>query len=177
MWPWEHAVVGYVACTILVVVVRRRPLTTREAVVVVFGTQIPDLVDKPLAWSLSVLPSGRSFGHSLLTWVVVATVVAALANRFDRRELSWLLLVGYLVGILTDVSPTALAGDLGRATFLVWPLLPPPAHDGEPSFLAHAAQIGVADVVQLLLLVAVFVVGHAVLRTVPGEREFDSDSR
>lgn len=36
------------------------------------GALAPDLVDKPLAWVLKVTPSGRYFGHSLLSCLLLS---------------------------------------------------------------------------------------------------------
>lgn len=146
MWPWEHAVVGYLAFTILSLGVRRRPPSTPEAVVVAIGTQLPDLVDKPLGWTLGVLPGGRTLGHSLVTFVVLGAVVGVVTRRLGRQSLALPLLVGYLVGILTDLPMAVLHGDVSRATFLVWPLRPSPHYPLEQSFLAHLGQLEHADV-------------------------------
>lgn len=165
MWPWGHAVVGYVIATSVLLFSRGRPMTTREAVVVVVGTQIPDLVDKPLAWVVPVLPSGRSLGHSLLVWTIVSAVLLVVAYRNHHLHVASLLVLAYLVGILTDVPTAAFGGDFSRATFLLWPMLSPPTYDIEPSLAAHLAEFQLNDLLRILLVCAIFIAGQLLART------------
>jgi len=65
MWPWGHLAVGYLLWSVLVRDRRFRPPTGAETLLLAVGTQFPDAVDKPLAWSLGVLPNGRSLAHSV----------------------------------------------------------------------------------------------------------------
>jgi hypothetical protein len=60
MWPWEHLAVGYLLYSVSCVLWGRYP-TRIGVAALAFGTQFPDLVDKPLGWWLGVLPSGQSF--------------------------------------------------------------------------------------------------------------------
>lgn len=48
MWPWEHLAISYLAYSLLGRLAWRRPRPLREPPSVTFGTQFPDLVDKPL---------------------------------------------------------------------------------------------------------------------------------
>lgn len=137
MWPWGHAVVGFLAYAAVTFGRRRRAPTTGETALVLLGTQVPDVVDKPLAWHLHVLPSGRSLAHSLLTAAVLVGLAAALANRCERPEATPAFGVGYLTHLLTDVPSEVLSGEFGGATFLLWPLLPAPRYGSEPSVTGH----------------------------------------
>lgn len=166
MWPWGHAAVGYVVATSVMLFSRGRPLTTREVVVVVVGTQIPDLVDKPLAWVVPVLPSGRSLGHSVLIWAIVSAILLVVAYRKQHLRIASLLVLAYLVGILTDIPTAALGGDLSRATFLVWPILPPPTYDIEPSLVAHLAEFRPNDLFRMLFVCVLLVAGQLLSRKV-----------
>lgn len=156
MWPWGHAAVAFVVLWMLARVralgrarandaspsLGEFPGMGRRAIVAVLvGSQLPDLVDKPLAWELSVLPTGRSLGHSLLFAVPVIAVVLVVARRRERAFAGVAFGVGYLTGILTDVPGEVFSGEFSRATFLVYPLLPLPAYDQEPSLLAHLGGI------------------------------------
>ena len=60
MWPWGHLALGYLLHSPLARARFGRPPTDRATLLLVIGTQLPDLVDKPLAWWLGVLPAGRS---------------------------------------------------------------------------------------------------------------------
>lgn len=92
------------------------------------GTQLPDLIDKPLAWTLPVLPSGRSLGHSLLLLVPLVLIVAVVVRNRDT-EWAIALAVGALSHTIVDVLPAMIRGEPVYTTSLVWPLLPPPPYD------------------------------------------------
>jgi len=163
MWPWGHAILAYGVVTLLMILYRRRSLGGAEAVAVVIGSQIPDLIDKPLGWTLGLLPSGRSLGHSLFTWVVLSALLVLLLRRLDRQSLALPVIGGFLVGILTDVPRAVLAGDFSMATFLLWPVLPSPVYDVEPSILANFARVQPADVERLLLFAGALIGIHLLL--------------
>lgn len=145
MWPWGHAAVGYLTFIVLLAVRRRRGPTKLEIVAVLFGTQFPDLVDKTFAWIVPLLPSGRSLGHSLLTWATVLMVAAALRSRADRLTNDATLLsgfaIGYLLAIVTDLPTAVLVGDFSQATFLFWPITPAPTYGTEPSLVEQFQSI------------------------------------
>jgi hypothetical protein len=77
MWPWGHLALGYLLYSPFARARFGRPPTDRATLLLAFGTQLPDLVDKPLAWRLDVLPAGRTLGHSLLSVVAVSALVYA----------------------------------------------------------------------------------------------------
>lgn len=131
MLPWGHAAVGYLLYT---AVVRYREgegaLPSGPPVLALaVGTQFADLVDKPLAWYLNVLPSGRSLGHSLLVAIVLISIVHSIAVRYDRRELSVAFAVGHLSHLAADALYPLLRGEWAELYFLFWPLLDRPEAD------------------------------------------------
>jgi membrane-bound metal-dependent hydrolase YbcI (DUF457 family) len=111
------------------------------ALAVALGTQFPDLIDKPLAWSLGVLPSGRSLAHSLLTATLVIALVVLYCRRRERSTLAAAFGVGYLSHLFADAISPLLAGEYVFLTFLAWPLTPPPPYGEESGFLSHFASI------------------------------------
>lgn len=137
MLPWGHAAVGY----LLLSGVRRgrgRSMTAAATVTVLVATQIPDVIDKPLAWTVPLLPNGRSFAHSLPTGLLVLALLAAvLAVVLRRRHLVGALAVGYLAHPLADASHPLLYWNTADLAFLAWPILPPIEYEGPESFLAH----------------------------------------
>jgi hypothetical protein len=147
MWPWAHAAVGYLCYAAYCRYGGRRPAGP-AALAVGLGTQLPDLIDKPLAWYLGVLPHGRSFAHSLVTGVpfVLAPLVVLCVAR-GRRDLGVALAVGYLSHLVGDGYAAALAGNWRGLGYLAWPLVPAPTDEvgglfellanvqGEPAFL------------------------------------------
>ncbi|EFW91272.1 membrane-bound metal-dependent hydrolase [Haladaptatus paucihalophilus DX253] len=124
MWPWGHLAVGYLAYSGLRRTRTTRPPTGTDVIALVVGTQFPDLVDKPLAWWVGVLPTGRSLAHSLLTASVLLAVTYGICRRNGHRSRWAAFAVGYVSHPFADVLLTVLAGGYGRATFLLWPILP-----------------------------------------------------
>lgn len=161
MWPWGHLAVAYLA---YVAALRWREddeqtLTTLLAVA--FGSQFPDLIDKPFAWSFSILPSGRSFAHSLLTATVVIWVCWWLGRRLHYENSVIAFAIGYVVHSLTDLGPDVvfglLQGDLTQVTwttYLLWPILPAPPYPNDSSFMEHF--VGIALDPYMLTQLALF---------------------
>lgn len=157
MWPWGHAAVGYLCYALWTHGRHRRSPAAVPALAVVLGTLIPDLVDKPLAWSFDVLPLGRTLGHSL---VAIVPVVATLWWLVDDRHHPAVaaLGVGWVSHLFGDgvgaVSDPAVLG------YALWPLTTPPPAETEQSFLAHVAGIELTPffLAQSVLVVAALAV-------------------
>lgn len=122
MWPWEHVVVGYLAYSLLVHALARRPPTGGEAVVVAFACVLPDLIDKPLGWELGVFASGYGIAHSVLLAVPASLAVLGLAWLYDRPGLGGAFAVGYLVHLPTDVVPHYVRDGSLPVERVLWPL-------------------------------------------------------
>ena len=174
MLPWGHAAVGYLAYRLYTFLRHRRPPVGAAVVALAVGTQFPDLVDKPLAWTFGVLTSGRSLAHSLLTATVVIALIAWYARRRDRSELAVAFAVGYLSHLFGDALGPLLDGEYVYFSSLGWPLLPPPPYTHEGGILAHfqGFTFTAMSVFEIALMVAVFglwlrdgVPGLAVLRS------------
>jgi membrane-bound metal-dependent hydrolase YbcI (DUF457 family) len=137
MWPWGHAAVGYLLYSLY----SRRRLghrpTSVATILLGLGTQFPDIVDKPLAWTLSILPTGRSLAHSLFTALLVVSVALWVTRRYDRSEYAVAFGVGYLSHLAADALYPVLNGEFVNLSYLVWPLLPLPVYDTDKSILAH----------------------------------------
>ena len=139
MWPWEHLAVGYLCYSVYSHLRGARP--RGDAVVVLaFATQAPDLVDKPLAWSLSVLPSGQSLAHSLLTAAPLSAGVLALSARANRTDVGVAFALGYLSHLAGDVVYPALLGGPANVAFLAWPVVPSRADPSGPGLFARFSQ-------------------------------------
>jgi hypothetical protein len=127
MWPWEHLASGYLVYSLAKRVLGRDQPTGVESLALIFGTQFPDLVDKPLGWGTTLLPSGISLAHSLLCAVPLSVAGVLLARRAGSGRIGWAFVVGYLVHLPGDVVyPMALGGQ-PRLAFLLWPLIETPA--------------------------------------------------
>lgn len=172
MWPWGHLAVGYLLYSLGLRRVDRRP-SSPEVFLLAIGTQLPDLIDKPLSWELDLLVSGRSLGHSLLIGgMVVAALFVVAAPRIGRSRVT-ALAVGYLSHPFADLPyRDVLAGEFATSAYFVWPLVPMPADEIDRSILEYllAFQPGPYDYFQGLLLL--FAVGLWFVDGTPGWHEF-----
>jgi membrane-bound metal-dependent hydrolase YbcI (DUF457 family) len=127
MWPWGHLAAGYLLYRGLD---RTRVPDAMPVLALALGTQLPDLIDKPLAWTIPLLPNGRSFGHSL---VIAFPILVGLLLLTDgrRRRLVIALATGYLTHLGTDALYPALDGNWYYVGFLGWPIVPPIEYPGE----------------------------------------------
>lgn len=122
MWPWEHVVVGYLAYSATVHLWRRRAPRPSEAGLVVFASLLPDLIDKPLAWSLQLVSSGYGPAHSVF---FVLPAIALVSARWGARGRPWRAVAfatGYLLHVPSDVLHQARDGALDPSVFL-WPVI------------------------------------------------------
>jgi membrane-bound metal-dependent hydrolase YbcI (DUF457 family) len=135
MWPLGHAAVGYL-CYLLATRTRfDRPPGEFAVLALLVGTQFPDLVDKPLAWYLGVIPTGRTLAHSLLFLIPVAVGVYLLARRYGRPEYGFAFGLGALSHTLVDALPAVWGGT--DAGFLLWPAIPVEEYEsGAPTVTA-----------------------------------------
>lgn len=127
MMPWGHLAVGYLAYTVLTRVRGHRAPEGLPTLVLVFATQLPDLVDKPLNWWFGIF-DGRGISHSLFAVTALCVLVFVAARTYDRDELGVAFSVGMYTHLLGDAGSALLSGEFDRAAFLVWPLLPAPTY-------------------------------------------------
>lgn len=131
MWPWEHAVIGYVAFSLLVHLFLHRSPTGRETGVFVLASVLPDLVDKPLAWQFGVFESGYALGHSVFFAVPLSITAFLVAARYDRPTLGGAFGVGYLLHLPFDVIPHLLRSGWFPIERVLWPVTrAEPSHQG-----------------------------------------------
>lgn len=172
MWPWGHAALGYLIYTAYGQVRGIGQPSGWPVVALAVGTQFPDLVDKPLAWNVHLLPYGRTLTHSLLVAVPLSLAVTRYAAGRDRRAVGVAFAIGYLSHLLGDAFGLVVYGDYADLAFLVWPLLPiPDAEDELEGFLAHFQNIQAEPlfVFGLLLTAAALLLWHR--HGYPGLRE------
>jgi len=132
MWPWEHLAVGYLLYSGYVHIRGEESPSPAAAVAVAVGTQFPDLVDKPLAWTFGVLSSGVSVAHSVFVFVGLSTILLVLARRLDIEAPGEGFVVGYLSHLPADALYPALLGGGVTVEKLFWPLTaaPPAVQSG-----------------------------------------------
>lgn len=137
MWPWGHLALGYLLYSLYYRFNRVRLPPGPEALLLALGTQAPDLVDKPFAWTVSILPSGRSLSHSVLIAALVLSALVILADRYDRRNLGLAFGSGYAIHLVGDALYPLFRLDFEHLTFLAWPLLPLPSYDEDHGIIEY----------------------------------------
>lgn len=129
MWPWEHLAVGYLCYSAYTRYRTGQPPRRGPVLAVAFATQLPDLIDKPLAWSLSVLPSGFSLGHSVFIASAVVLLVTVLARRRGATEIGLAVGIGYVSHLLGDLAYPILRGGEANLDIILWPLVSVPVQE------------------------------------------------
>ena len=142
MWPPGHLAVGYLSYAVLRRFGDGDPPNATATVALAVGTQLPDVVDKPLSWTFGLLPTGRSLAHSALTTMVVTAVVARYANANDRPAVGAAFAVGYWSHLLGDLYAAVVAGESQTNWFFLWPIVPQEGYVTSPSFLEYVEAIG-----------------------------------
>lgn len=108
----------------------------------IFAGIFPDIVDKPLAWTFGVLPSGRMFMHSIL--LAIPLVVAVLLAAYWTGRLSYgvVFTYGHLTHIAGDFYPILTYGtEYYYYPNLFWPYMK--ANPGRNmGFGAHVPALG-----------------------------------
>jgi hypothetical protein len=139
VWPWEHILVAYIVSSVFWQLVVGKPLPRSAGFAAVSGALLPDIVDKPLSWSLAILPTGTSLAHSVITCVVLLAVTYPVAvGRLRLAEWTGFA-VGYLTHLAGDVSYGLLVGRPVDPGFLLWPLVAVETTD-RPGLVQTAAQ-------------------------------------
>ena len=131
MLPWGHLAVGYLAYSLAVRGRTGGPPAGLAVAALAVGTQFPDLIDKPLVAWVSLLPSGRSLGHSLLFAAACGVGLWYLGRRFDRPDVASAFLFRQLAHVVADALPTALTGRWSELGFLLWPVTPAFRYSGD----------------------------------------------
>lgn len=137
MWPWGHLAVGYLSYTLFSRVGIGRSPTASTTLAVAVGTQFPDLIDKPLAWTFGILASGRSLAHSLLIASAVIVLVSLVSRRQKRSSLAIAFGIGYLSHLVADAVLPLARGEYQFITFLGWPITRPPLDSEKMSFISQ----------------------------------------
>ncbi|QFU82328.1 metal-dependent hydrolase [Natronorubrum aibiense] len=136
MWPWGHLAVAYLVYSMYQQRTDQRPRAL-PVIVLAIGSQFPDLIDKPFAWSFDILPGGRTLTHSVFFALLLLPAVYLVALRFKRSDIGTAFAIGHVSHLLADIPPaTLLTADGSALTFLFWPFLEPPAYESVDGILA-----------------------------------------
>lgn len=166
MFPLGHATFGYLLYTVFAWTTRHRLPYGLTLGALLVGTQLADIVDKPLAFA-GVLPSGRALGHSLLFAAVVVGLLWLLARRYDHSHLFVAFGFGHLSHLLGDIVVVDFSNprQVGELVYLLWPLLPAPEYttDSIPPWIRIIQYYQSPTVTPELLLVPVALVTFAIV--------------
>ncbi len=135
MWPWEHAILGYLSYSLFCHLVFRTPPGGVDAFAVVFASVLPDLIDKPLAWEFGVFEAGYAIGHSLLFAVPLSILVGTIAYRVGRPRIALAFPIGYLLHLPGDILYTYASDGVLYAEIVLWPIAVVPGNSAGRGFL------------------------------------------
>lgn len=121
MWPFGHIALAYIVYASLSRTYFSRSPSRGVTLILAVSSLFPDLIDKPLAWYLHVLPTGRSLAHSLVVLVPISAIVVLLARRNGRGEYGLAFATGAVSHAVIDAVPV-LWDPANCADFLLWPL-------------------------------------------------------
>lgn len=131
MYPHEHFVVALVPALAYILLCDGRPPTLHFVGVVFLGSQFPDLIDKPLAHELVLIPSGRVFMHSLPTAIPFLLLVGLYGWKTDRIRLSAAFVFAHLSHLVAD-HRELLQPNPEVSPDLLWPFVSPIPRSGIP---------------------------------------------
>lgn len=133
----------------------------RRSFAIILGALMPDVIDKTLRL-IDVFPWGRTVGHSVFFWILVA-LIAALASERGRGTALTAFALGGLSHIIADFADD-LVGGLHYTGYVVsawftWPYFNPDLYPIQttPVLVEHAC-LGLYTVIEA------FVVALVVLR-------------
>ncbi|MCU4742731.1 metal-dependent hydrolase [Halobacteria archaeon AArc-m2/3/4] len=137
MWPWEHAIVGYLVYSLFCHLYYRDSPGGLEAFAVVFASVLPDLVDKPLSWEYGVFETGYALGHSIFFAVPLAIVVGVIARSWGRTRAGLAFGLGYLLHLPADVVDGYVRSDVVQFELMLWPMSTVESHEGGVGFVSE----------------------------------------
>lgn len=135
MWPWDHAIVGYVAYSLFCHAVFRTSPGGLDAFMVVFASVLPDLIDKPLAWEFAVFDTGYALGHSLFFIVPLSIAVGAITHAVGRPEIGFAVGIGSVLHPLGDLLYSYLSEGVIYFEIVLWPVATLPSGSPSQGFL------------------------------------------
>jgi hypothetical protein len=125
MFPHEHFLLAWLPL-VGYVVLRDRRLPSKQVVgAVLLGSLLPDLIDKPLAYQLNLIPHGRVFLHSLPVIMPLLIAVIVYGWKTGRLRMALAYSFGHLLHPVGDFYSTLLAGVVPQ--HLLWPFVSVPS--------------------------------------------------
>jgi membrane-bound metal-dependent hydrolase YbcI (DUF457 family) len=122
MDPHEHLLIALVM-VLCYIMVAKRELPSIELLAIAFvGSQLPDLIDKPLAIQLDVIPTGRVFMHSLPVAIPVWMILLVYTWRTERPHAGVAFVIAYASHLVGDNYRLLAAQQVPNN--LLWPFRP-----------------------------------------------------
>lgn len=134
MWPWEHAIVGYLVYSLLARALDTTP-GPAETLAVVVGSQLPDIIDKPLFWNYNLVDTGYALGHSVFFAVPLAVAGWLVARTAGHERVWYAFATGYLLHTPGDVAHGYALGGTIELQRLTWPLVTPGPSQPSPGVI------------------------------------------
>lgn len=135
MYPWEHLLLGYLVVSLYTHIRYRSSPTAAQTIAAVIGSQAPDLVDKPLAWSFGLVETGYAVGHSIFVAPGVILATAVLSRRVGRERSGVAFVLAYLSHLASDIVYPLAHGRGIEPRVVLWPIASPPGSDIDGKFL------------------------------------------
>jgi hypothetical protein len=136
--PIEHFIIALLPVAVYALLRDKQLPSLQLVAVTFFGSQFPDLIDKPLAYELSLIPSGRVFMHSLPFAIPLSIAVVAYGIRTDRAKNGAAFTFAYLSHLVAD-NRQLLRPDPYVSSDLLWPLQPPIVRPAVPQWVGEGA--------------------------------------
>lgn len=160
MWPIGHVAIAYLLYSASTRLRFDASPTAVAALILAIGAVFPDLVDKPLAWQLGVLPTGRTLAHSVLFLVPLVAVIYLWTRGRGVEEYGVAFGLGAISHSLVDAAPILWNSD-ATAGFLLWPVVSVPGYESEAPTLLGLLASSLTD--PYFLSEFVFLAGAVVL--------------
>ncbi|ADB60756.1 hypothetical protein Htur_1871 [Haloterrigena turkmenica DSM 5511] len=135
MWPWEHAIVAYLAYSTFCHAIYRDSPSGLEAIAVVFASVFPDLVDKLLAWEFGVFDAGYAIGHSVFAAVPISIGIGLAARSVGRSRAGIAFGLGYLLHLPADVLDSYVREGIFQPELMFWPVVVVQGHGANQGFV------------------------------------------
>ncbi|AGB32079.1 hypothetical protein C488_07902 [Natrinema pellirubrum DSM 15624] len=150
MWPWEHAIIGYLSYSLVCHLVFRTSPGGPDAFAVVFASVLPDLIDKPLAWEFGVFEAGYAIGHSLFFAVPLSILVGTIARRVGHPRIAFAFPIGYFLHLPGDILYSYASEGVVYVEIVLWPIAVVPGDSARRGFF-EAFELLFGRYVQTLL--------------------------
>lgn len=169
MQPTTHAVIALLPVIAYYLTRHRRVPSGALVLIALFAGLFADIVDKPLAWTFGLIPSGRMIAHSIVVSIPLLFVMLLAAHKTDKLRYGIVFAWGHLSHIAGDFYPILFKGrDFYFYSNVFWPVMEP--NPGRmPTFRGKAPEIdlwtlGEFSILTIVCLYVVVDIGRQIHR-------------